>query len=138
MKASFTFLITILLILFRVSAFAIPDLESTDSLNLEEHKFFKNPFSGKDKKKTASLESSIAGATLFYNLNGNNIDNLVGAANVKLNTASNFTGDFRLNVVGNITKVAGELNGLNEFIFSLALRVGSIIFWDSLTNNNIL
>jgi hypothetical protein len=57
-----------------------------------------------------STESSWIGAQLFYNFDGSNLDNVVGAAKVKLNTAKYSTTRFKLNIIGNIAKFSSALD----------------------------
>lgn len=59
----------------------------------------------------SNSRSTWIGAQLFYNFDGSNLDNTVGAATIKLNTASNISKKhFELNVVGNIAKLSSAVD----------------------------
>lgn len=60
-----------------------------------------------------SSRSLWTGATLFYNLDGSDLDNVVGAGKVLLNTARRATGKFRLNIIGNISKFSSAADTKN-------------------------
>lgn len=59
---------------------------------------------------TGSSLSSWVGATLAYNLDGQDSENIIGSSKVKLNNAIRFKGKFRLNVIGNIAKFTGTID----------------------------
>lgn len=58
----------------------------------------------------SSSASSWIGATLAYNIDGQDSENIIGSSKVKLNTSKRFTGHFRLNVIGNIAKFSGNID----------------------------
>jgi hypothetical protein len=70
----------------------------------------------------ASSSSSWVGATLMQNLDGNGAEGLIGSGNVKLATAEDLTGPFKLNIVGNISNISKASN--LESIKSDLIRIG--------------
>jgi hypothetical protein len=57
-----------------------------------------------------SSANSWTGATLFYNFDGADLDNVVGAAKVKFNTAKGNSKWIKLNVIGNISKFTSSVS----------------------------
>jgi hypothetical protein len=96
--------IEVSLIGFNPSIFIVNSLDNPNKIKLAENLL-------EDVIVVASSSrSSWVGATLFYNLDGSNLDNVVGAGKVKLNTVKNLNGPFRLNVIGNISKFSSATN----------------------------
>lgn len=92
------------------TSFKKQDLDFTSPLTFKSSK-------GSTKKAQWAMgmtsESSWIGAQLFYNFDGTNLDNVVGAAKVKLNTAKNTRARFKLNIIGNIAKFSSALDKEN-------------------------
>ena len=58
--------------------------------------------------------STWIGSQLFYNLDGSTLDNVVGAAKIKINTVKRLeNSNFNLNVIGNISKFSGAVDREN-------------------------
>jgi len=58
----------------------------------------------------SSESSDWIGATLAYNLDGSDPDNIIAAAKTKINTATKFKGKFRLSTIGNFAKPTGTID----------------------------
>src|SRR5690606_17296478 len=66
--------------------------------------------------------SGWTGATLIQNFDGNGAESIVGGGFVRINTAPNLNGSFRLNVVGNLASISKALN--TEDLSSNLVRIG--------------
>lgn len=60
--------------------------------------------------EAGSSDSEWNGASLFYNLDGSDADNIIGAAKVQINTAVIIPDLLKLHVISNITKPTGNLD----------------------------